>query len=51
MDKPIIFVKKADKTKNRVILPKAFVERNGEYYYMEVYKEKIILKPIKNNGG
>lgn len=52
MKKPIlIYQKNADKEKNRVILPKAFVNKYGRYFYMEVYKNKIVLKPMKNKEG
>lgn len=48
MEQPIlIFQKNADKVMNRVIIPKFFVERYGREYYMEIYDDKIILKPIK----
>ena len=48
MDKPLlIFQKNADVEKNRVIIPKAFVKKNGRNFSMEVYEDKIILKPIK----
>ena len=48
MDKPLlIFQKNADIEKNRVIIPKAFIEKNGRNFSMEVYEDKIILKPIK----
>jgi len=39
--------KNADKIHNRIILPKKFVEQHGRQYYMEVYDDQIILKPIK----
>lgn len=48
MDKPLlIFQKNADVEKNRVIIPKAFIEKNGRNFSMEVYEDKIVLKPIK----
>ena len=48
MEKPsLIFQKNADVEKNRVIIPKAFVEKNGRNFSMEVYEDKIVLKPIK----
>lgn len=48
MDKPtLIYQKNADAEKNRIILPKAFVEKNGRSYFMEIYEDKIILRPIK----
>lgn len=43
----LVFQKNADKEKNRVILPKAFVDKWGREFYMEVYEDKIILIPIK----
>lgn len=47
MEKPIlIFQKNADLEKNRIIIPKAFIEKNGRQFYMEVYKDKIILRPV-----
>lgn len=48
MDKPIlIFQKNVDKTLNKIIIPKFFVEEHGRQYYMEIYADKIVLKPIK----
>ena len=48
MEKPIlIYQKHADKTTNKMIIPKAIIENWGNDFYMEVYVDKIILKPIK----
>ena len=48
MEQPIlIFQKNADVEKNRVIIPKVFIEKFGRQFTMEVYEDKIILKPIK----
>lgn len=48
MEKPIlIFQKNADIEKNRIIIPKVFIEKFGRQFSMEVYEDKIILKPIK----
>ena len=48
MEKPkYIYHKVADKFRNRVIIPKYFIDEHGKEYYMEVYDDKIILKPIK----
>ena len=44
-----IYQKNADKVLNRVVLPKKFVEENGRKFYMEVYKDKIILRPIRED--
>jgi len=40
------FQKKADKEKNRVIIPKTFIEKWGDKFYMDVYSDKIVLRPI-----
>jgi hypothetical protein len=48
MEKPIlIYQKNAERTMNKVILPKAFITKWGNQFYMEVYTDKIILKPIR----
>lgn len=38
-----ILQKKADKEKQRVILPKWFIVKNGYNYTMEVYENRIVL--------
>jgi len=48
MDEPkLIYQKNADKILNRIIIPKAFIDAHGRQFYMEVYNDRIILKPIK----
>lgn len=48
MEKPVlVYFKKADKTTNKMIIPKALIEKWGNEFYMEIYEDKIILKPIK----
>lgn len=48
MEKPILILQKnAEKTMNKVILPKAFVTKWGNKFYMEVYTDKIILRPAR----
>ena len=48
MERPIlVFQKNADKTTNKMIIPKAIIEQWGNQFYMEIYEDKIILKPIK----
>lgn len=42
-----VYQKNADKVKNRVIIPKIFIEKWGRKFYMEMYADKIILKPIR----
>lgn len=47
-EKPIlIYQRNADKTLNKIVIPKTFVEKHGYQFSMEVYKDKIILIPIK----
>ena len=43
----LIYQKKADKTLHKIIIPQFFIEKHGYEYYMEIYEDKIILKPIK----
>ena len=48
MERPIlVYQKNADKTTNKMIIPKAIIEQWGNRFYMEIYNDKIILKPIK----
>ena len=48
MEKPIlVYQKNADKTTNKMIIPKAIIEQWGNSFYMEIYQDIIILKPIK----
>lgn len=50
MEEPILtFEKNADKEKNRVIIPKVFIEKWGRQFYMEIYADKIVLRPM-NKG-
>ena len=49
----VTYQKNAGTTDNKVIIPQFFIDRNGRQLYMEVYKEKIIIKPIgkENKDG
>lgn len=42
-----ILQKKAEVSKQRIIIPLWFIKKNGYYYKMEVYDDKIILIPDK----
>ena len=44
--RPLVFQKNADKAKNKVVIPQFFINKHGNRFYMEVYEDKIILKPI-----
>lgn len=49
-EKPILILKrKVEKVASRIILPKEFIDKNGEELFMEVYKDKIILKPANDD--
>ena len=48
MEKPIlIYQKNAEKSMNKVIIPKAFINKWGNQFYMEIYEDKIVLRPVK----
>lgn len=48
MENPIlVFQKNADKTTNKMIIPKTIIQQWGNQFLMEIYNDKIILKPIK----
>ena len=47
-ERPLVtYFKKAERTQNKIILPKFWVENNGRDYVMEVYKGKLVIIPIK----
>ena len=47
-EKPtIVYLKNTDKRTNKMIIPKAIVQQWGNQFYMEIYQDKIILRPIK----
>ena len=51
MEKPkLIYEKNADKVRNKIIIPQNFINEHGHKFYMEIYKDKIILKPIKKGA-
>jgi hypothetical protein len=43
----IVYEKNADKTLNRIIIPKFFIDKYGRRFYMEVYEDYIKLIPMK----
>lgn len=48
MNKPVLILQKnAETGTNKIRLPKSVIEKWGQNYYMEVYENKIVLKPIK----
>ena len=47
-DKPIlIYFKKAEPKTHKMVIPKTFVEEHGNEFYMEVYRDKLVIKPKK----
>ena len=50
MEKPIlVYQKNADKEKNRIIIPKVFIDNWGRQFYLEVYEDYIKLIPVKTH--
>lgn len=43
-----ILNKRADLYRNRVIIPIEFIKKHGRYFIMEVYDNKLIIKPQVN---
>lgn len=47
MENPIlIYQKNAEKTTNKILIPHFIIDKWGNQFYMEIYEDKIILKPI-----
>ena len=47
-EKPLlIYQKNADKVLNRILIPKKFIDKWGSQFYMEVYEDKLVIKPVK----
>ena len=45
------FFKKADKTLNRIVIPKFIVDKYGYEFYLEIYDDETIkLVPAKKKG-
>ena len=51
MEQPkLIYQKNADKEMNRIIIPKAFIDKFGRNFYMQVFEDYIKLIPIKKEN-
>ena len=47
LEKPIFtYLKNAEKNSNKIRIPLKFVQKFGQVYYMEIYDDYIILKPV-----
>ena len=45
------FKKRADKTLNRIVIPKFIIDRYGRDFYLEIYDDQTIkLVPIEKKG-
>lgn len=45
------FMKRAEKSKNRIIIPKFIIDKYGRDFYLEIYKDETMkLVPIKKKG-
>lgn len=42
--------KNAEATTNKIRLPKSVINEFGSKFYMEIYEDKIVLKPIEKKG-
>lgn len=48
-NEPIIFTKHADNSLNRIIIPKSFINKYGRDFYLYMYEDKIVVKPVSEN--
>jgi hypothetical protein len=50
--KPLFrFFKRAEKVKNRIIIPKFLIEKYGRDFYLEIYEDETIkLVPVKSKN-
>ena len=51
IEEKCVFQKNADKYLNRVNIPKQFIDKWGRNFYMEVYYNKIVLRPRLETKG
>ena len=48
MEKPVMVLQKnIENNTNKVRSPKPIVEQWGKEFYMEIYEDKIVLRPVK----
>lgn len=43
----LIYQKNAEPLSHKMIIPKAFFDKYGIQYYMEVYEDKLVIRPLK----
>ncbi len=51
-EKPImVYQKNIETTRNKIIIPQAYINANGRKCYMEVYEDYLKIVPIKENNN
>lgn len=50
MTEPLVYQKNAEKTTNKIRLPKSFCDNKGYNFIMKIYNNKIELIPIEKKG-
>ena len=50
MREPLVYQKNAEKTTNKIRLPKQFCETKGYNFIMKIYQDRIELIPIEKKG-
>ena len=46
----ITYQKNADKIRNRIIIPKFFIDKHGREFYMQIFDNYIKLIHVKKKG-
>ena len=47
-EKPFFtFFKRADKKSNKIIIPNIAIQKWGKEFYLEIYADKMVLKPLE----
>ena len=50
MREPLVYQRKAEKSTNKIRLPKFFCDKNGYNFIMKIYENTIELIPIEKKG-
>lgn len=50
MKEPLVYQRNAEKSTNKIRLPKFFCNKNGYNFIMKIYKDKIELIPLDEKG-
>ena len=50
MREPLVYQRNAEKSTNKIRLPKFFCNKNGYNFIMKIYEDKIELIPIDKKG-